>query len=449
MPKNQAVTRRTALRGLGAAVALPLLEAMTRGTPTARAADGGHPLRLAFVYVPNGVHMPDWTPRTTGAGFELPAILQPLQPFRDDLLVLSGLTLDAARAHGDGGGDHARAMAAFLTGRHPRKTGGADLRAGVSVDQLAAERVGKATRFPSLEIGCEGGTVGGACDHGYSCAYQTNLSWRGEATPAAKETDPRQLFERLFGGRPGGETDAARARRESGHASVLDFVAEDAGRLRAKLGTADRRKLDEYLTGVREVEQRLARAQPVAEVGQSKFTRPNGVPADFRDHLRLMADLLALAFQADLTRVATFVFANDGSNRSYHGIGVPEGHHDLSHHGGDPAKQAKVRAVNTFHVEQLAYLLGKLKSLPEGDGTLLDHSLILYGSGISDGDAHSHENLPILLAGRGHGAVVTGRHVRYPAETPLTNLHLSLLERLGVPLDAFGDSTGRLPGLGG
>jgi prepilin-type N-terminal cleavage/methylation domain-containing protein len=435
-----------------AAIALPLLKAMTPpgvAAVDAKAPAAVAPTRAAFVYVPNGVHMPAWTRAKVGAEFDLPPILAPLGAVRDDLLVLSGLALDPARAHGDGGGDHARAMAAFLTGAHPLKTNGADLRAGVSVDQVAADRIGKATRFPSLEIGCEGGKTAGACDHGYACAYQTNLSWRGESTPAAKEIDPRLVFERLFGGPDLTENEAARGRRERDRKSILDFVGEDAARVRGNLGAADRRKLDEYLAGVREVERRIALAQPAVEVGPTTYPKPVGVPADFRDHVRLMSDLLVLAFQADLTRVATFVFANDGTNRSYPGVGVPEGHHDVSHHGGDRTKQDKILAVNTFHVEQLAYLLGKLKVVPDGDGTLLDRCLILYGSGISDGDAHNHDDLPILLAGRGNGTVKGGRHVRYARETPLTNLYLSILDRLGAPVSAFGDSTGRLSRLEG
>jgi hypothetical protein len=383
--------------------------------------------------------MAAWTPAAAGSLSELPPTLTPLQPFRSDILVLSSLTLDPARAHGDGGGDHARAMAAFLTGRHPHKTNGADLRAGVSVDQLAARRMAGITRFASLEIGCEGGSSSGNCDHGYSCAYQTNLSWRGPATPAAKEIDPRLVFERLFG-------NAGRdsAQRERDDKSILDFVAEDARQLRSKLGVADQRKLEEYLSGVREIEQRIRLTQPTIEVGQTKYPRPIGVPSDYREHLRLMSDLLVLAFQADLTRVATFVFANDGSNRPYRALGVPEGHHDLSHHGGDRSKQAKIQKINRFHIEQFAYLLGKFQSIKEGDGTLLDHCLLVYGSGISDGDHHNHDDLPILLAGKGGGSLKTGRHIRYPKETPLTNLYLSLLDRMGVDLDSFGDSTGRL-----
>jgi hypothetical protein len=443
------ISRRTALRGLGASVALPLLDAMAPARSGAANPAAAGPTRAAFVYAPNGVHLPAWTPAATGGGFALPPTLAPLKAVRDDVLVLSGLALDAARAHGDGSGDHARAMAAFLTGTHPRKTNGTGLRAGISVDQLAAAAVGRTTRFPSLELGCEGSRSDGACDHGYSCAYQTNLSWRGDAAPAAKEIDPRLVFERLFGGPPADADDAARARRARERKSVLDFVGEDAARVRDALGAADRRKLDEYLTGVREVERRIARAQPAVEVGAATVAKPVGVPADFGAHARLMCDLLVLAFRTDSTRIATFVLANDGSNRSYPTLGVPDGHHDVSHHGGDATKQKKIQKINEFHVGLFAYLLEQLKAVPDGDGTLLDRCLILYGSGISDGDAHRHDDLPILLAGRGNGTVKPGRHVRFAREVPLTNLHLSILDRLAVRADAFGDSTGRVRELDG
>jgi hypothetical protein len=427
------------------AIALPLLEAMTPAR--AQAAGAKPPVRMAFLYVPNGIQMGDWTPKEVGADFVLPLVLEPLAAFKDDLLVLSGLTLDPARAHGDGGGDHARAMASFLTGRHPRKTDGADLRAGISVDQVAAQEVGRATRFPSLEIGCEGGNNAGQCDHGYSCAYQSNLSWRGESTPVAKEINPRLVFDRLFGGPPGGNGDEDRGSRQ--RKSVLDHVTEDARHFATVLGVSDRRKLDEYLTSVREVEQRVNRVRPARAAGKATYPRPLGIPVDYQEHLRLMSDLLVLAFQSDLTRVVTFVFANDGSNRSYRSIGVPDGHHDLSHHGGDETKRAKVREINRFHTSQFAYLLAKLKSIPEGDGTLLNYCMIAYGSGISDGNAHNHDDLPILLAGNGSGTIKTGRHLRFARETPLTNLYLSLLDRIGVTVASFGDSTGRLESLDG
>jgi hypothetical protein len=451
MRRTSIISRRTALKGLGVSIALPMLEAMRPWPSRAGSADRADaPLRVAFVYVPNGVHMPDWTPRATaGAGLDLPPILEPLRAVKDDVLVLSGLTLNPARALGDGGGDHARAMASFLTGRHPRKTDGADLQAGISVDQLAAREIGSSTRFPSLEIGCEGGRNAGECDHGYSCAYQSNLSWRGDATPVAKQINPRLVFDRLFGAPPGGgpgvDPDRANRRRKS----VLDFVGDDARRISRSLGAPDRRKLDEYLSGLRDVERRIDGARPRLAVGGLKLPRPLGIPADYREHLRLMADLLALAFQCDATRIATFVFANDGSNRSYPTIGVPDGHHDLSHHGGDPAKQQRIRAINRFHVEQLGYLLERLKSISEGTGSLLDHCLILYGSGISDGNAHAHDDLPILVAGRANRTIKTGRHVRYAKETPLTNLYVSILERLRIEVPGFGDSTGALTDLEG
>ena len=446
MRKPVRISRRTALKGLGVSLALPLLEAMDRQPVRASSAGGGSPpSRLAFVYVPNGVHTPDWTPRSLGKGFELSPILEPLHAVKDEILVLSGLSLNPARALGDGGGDHARAMASFLTGRHPRKTDGADLRAGVSVDQLAAQAIGRATRFPSLEIGCEGGRNAGECDHGYSCAYQSNLSWQGESTPVAKQINPRLVFDRLFGSPAGDEGGVDAARGDRRRKSILDFIGEDARQLHSVLGAHDRRKLDEYLNGVREIEQRIHSDRPVVDLRGMTHSRPLGIPADYQEHLRLMADLLVLAFQADLTRIATFVFANDGSNRSYRTIGVPDGHHDLSHHGGDADKQQRIRKINRFHTTQLAYLLAKLKSIPEGSGSLLDHCLIIYGSGISDGNSHAHDDLPILLAGRGNGTINAGRHIRFPKETPLTNLYVTMLDGLGVKGDRFGDSTGRLP----
>jgi hypothetical protein len=445
--KDLRLSRRTVLRGLGTAIALPWLEAMLPRTLLGAPAKAAAPRRMAFLYVPNGIDMANWTPAAEGALTTLPATLQPLAPFREELLVLSGLTLDKARPNGDGPGDHARAMASFLTGRQARKTHGADIRVGVSVDQFAAQRVGKATRFASLEIGCEGGKNSGNCDSGYSCAYSANLAWRTESSPVAKETNPRLVFERLFAA-PGRGDDKA-LRRERYKQSILDFVGEDARQLGNRLGGADRNKLDEYLTGLREIEQRLARVEKVEVGGAVTAARPTGIPKDYREHLRLMADMLALAFQADLTRFATFVLANDGSNRSYRDYGVPEGHHDMSHHGGSKEKKAKVQKINQFHIEQVAYLLGKLKAVKEGDGTLLDNCMIVYGSGIGDGNRHNHNDLPILLAGKGGGTLKAGRHVRYPNETPLMNLYLCMLDRVGVTVDSFGDSTGRLPSLEG
>jgi hypothetical protein len=444
---RRSVSRRAALRGVGVSVALPFLESLL-----GRAAAKPHaesPLRLAFVYAPNGKHMADWTPNAEGSNFELPSTLRPLKAVRDHVSVLSGLALRPAEPGTDGAGDHARAMSAFLTGRRPRKTSGSDVFVGVSVDQVAAMAIGRATRLPSLEVGCEGGKLAGTCDNGYSCAYQTNLSWRTPSTPMPKEVNPRVVFERLFGNQGRPEADAARAQRERDRSSVLDFVAEDARHLRDRLGGADRRKLDEYLTGVREVEQRIQRVQPTIAVGRDRLVRPTSVPENYADHARLLADLIALAFQADLTRVATFVLGNDGSNRSYREVGVSDGHHDVSHHGNDPAKFDKLRRINRLHVEQFAYLIERLKVASEVDRNLLDQCLIVYGSGISDGDRHNHGNLPTLLAGRGAGVHKGGQHIRYPDGTPLCNLYLSLLNRVGVRVSQFGDSTGRLSGLDG
>ncbi len=444
----RSITRRTILRGLGTALALPWLESML---PHAlAAAPSVAPKRMLFLYVPNGVHMQDWTPKTTGSDWELPYLLEPLKEFRQDFSILTGLTCDKARANGDGPGDHARAMSSFLTGRQARKTHGADIKVGVSVDQLAAQKLGNQTRFPSLEIGCEGGRLAGNCDSGYSCAYSNNLSWRGDSTPQPKEINPRQVFDRLFSSDNLKEAAEARARRERYRKSILDLVAEDASALKKDLGGADQRKLDEYLSGVREVELRLSKATG-DDTKEAKLpkdaVRPAGIPKVYEEHLRLMTDVLVLAFQGDVTRISTFVFANEGSNRSYSSIGVPEGHHDLSHHESKKDKQEKIKKINRFHLTQLAYLLGKLKGIKEGEKTLLDNCMIVYGSGNSDGNRHNHDDLPLLLAGKGGGTLTGGQHLRFRRETPLTNLYLSMLDRVEVKVSSFGDSTGRLSGL--
>jgi hypothetical protein len=446
------MSRRTILRGLGTAIALPWLEAMgpvASAAGTGASAASAAPRRMAFFYVPNGVHMPDWTPVGGGSALNLPEILRPLAPFHDDLLVLTGLTQDGAFAHGDGGGDHARSLASFLTGTHPLKTAGFGIKAGVSVDQLAASQVGKSTRFPSLELGIDRGAQAGNCDSGYSCAYSSNISWRSESTPMAKEINPQLVFERLFAGQLSTETAEAKARRQAYRKSVLDFALEDARLLRSKLGQVDRQKVDEYLTSVREIEGRLARVDKAVAVDLKGVKHPTGVPRENQEHIRLMFDVLALAFQTDSTRIATFVYANEGSTKSYKFIGVPEGHHDLSHHGKDADKQAKIKKINIYHIEQFAYFLQKLRSIREGEGTVLDHSMIVYGSGISDGDRHNHDDLPILVAGKGGGTLKGGRHLVYPKNTPLNNLYLSMLERVGMPGSRLGDSTGPLPKLDG
>lgn len=447
------IPRRLFLRGLGTAIALPMLDAMVPLRAVASIADKTKPpTRMAFMYVPNGAHMQDWTPSRVGADFDLTPTLRPLSPVKSDLLVLTGLTHDKGRTNSDGAGHHARGATVFLTGSQALKSEGAEIHAGVSVDQYAAKTVGKQTRFPSLELGTEAGRQAGKCDSGYSCAYSNNISWRDESTPTAKETNPRLVFERLFGSASKKERNESLAKRDRYKKSILDFVLEDAKSLSNRVNGNDRQKLDEYLTAVREIETRIERAErdtaasPIILPG---YERPEGIPASFEEHIRLMGDMMVLAFQSDVTRIATFMIANEGSNKPYPFIGVNNGHHELSHHQGDRNKQAKIAQINKFHIAQLSYVLQKLKSIPEGDGTLLDNCMVVYGSALSDGNAHNSENLPVLLAGRGGGTIRTGRHVKYEFETPMCNLLLSMLDRMGASADYFGDSTGRLVGLEG
>lgn len=447
MPNAKPISRRTVLRGLGVAVSLPWLEAMGPLAAWGETSESVKPApnRMAFLYVPNGINMADWTPPAEGATFDLPPTLQPLAPVQDRLLVLTGLTADKARPNGDGGGDHARALGAFLTGAQPRKTAGTDIRAGISADQVAAARIGDQTWLPSLEIGCEAGAMAGNCDSGYSCVYSSTMSWRSATQPLPKEVNPKAVFERLFSTTP----NAARAERDARRKSVLDFIREDSQDLAGRLSINDRRKLDEYFSAIRDIEQRISRSAKAPSLPTPGYQPPSGIPRQYEEHLRLMCDLIVLAFQADVTRVCTFVLANEGSNRSYSFIEVPEGHHELSHHGNDQTKKNKLHQINTFHVKQLAYLLDKLQSIPEGNGTLLDHAMIAYGSGNSDGNRHNHDDLPILLAGGGCGTLKSGRHIRYPNETPLTNLWLAMLNRMSVETAQLGDSTGVLQGLTG
>ncbi|AGA30072.1 DUF1552 domain-containing protein [Singulisphaera acidiphila] len=442
------ISRRTVLRGLGTVVSLPFLEAMRPqllANAAAAAGQAASPRRLAFIYVPNGAIMDDWTPTSEGAGFELPAILQPLAPYRDEMLVLSELTCDKARPNGDGAGDHARASSAFLTGCQARKTAGANFRSGISADQVVATRLGDRTRLSSLELGIERYRGTGNCDSGYSCVYEHTMSWRSSTSPLPNEVDPRLVFERLFSDQ---SNDPGRLKRNRLRASVLDAVIADARGLEGRLGGADRQKLDQYLTCVRELELRIARAESLPPIQPpAGAVRPESVPADLAEHFHLMCDLMVLAFQTDVTRVATCMFGREGSELRYKMVGVSEGHHELTHHRGDPDKIDKVRSINTFHIQQFAYLIGKLKSIPEGEGTLLDNCMIAYGSGNSDGNRHTHDNLPILVAGKGGGSLKTGRHIRFPKETPVNNLWLSLLDRMGARLEQLGDSTGHLEGL--
>lgn len=436
MSDQAKISRRKVLRGLGMSLTLPWLEAMgplnswASDVPPSNAA----PNRIAFLYVPNGMIMPDWTPKTEGADFELTPILEPLSAIRESLTVLSGLTTHPGSS-GDGG--HARAMGGYLTGTLINKSEGAGMRAGISVDQVAAARLGDRTRVPSLQIGCEQGAMAGNCDNGFSCVYTSSMSWKSATQPLPKEVDPVLVFERLFGSITAGQ----RSRLQS----VLDFVREDSRDLQTRLGANDRRKLDQYFTALREVELQLARVQKMPASGRPMATKPVGIPTDYQEHIRLMCDLVVLAFQADVTRIVTFMFANELSNRPYPVLGISEGHHDLTH--GNDTK--KVRSINCFHSSQLGYLLGKLQSIPEGDGTLLDHCMVVYGSGLSSGLHHYYDNLPILLAGKGCGTVRPGRHIRYPKGTPLSNLWMSMLERMDAKAQAMGDSTGSLSGLSG
>jgi hypothetical protein len=440
------LSRRTVLRGLGAAVALPALDAMT---PAFADPAASRPLRLAFTYVPNGVILPDWTPKGTGGEFELSRILKPLEPVRDDLLVLSGLAHHNAAALGDGPGDHARAGACFLTGVHPRKTAGADIQNGPSADQIAARVVGAETRLPSLELGCEESRTVGNCDSGYSCAYTNSISWRSATSPMPPETNPRSAFERLFGLEDVPLSPEQRARRTQQRRSILDMVGERTRQIVTGLGPSDRRKMDEYLYAIREIERRLDRADRDGEAVPPGVEKPSGIPATFAEYVALMFDLQVVAFQADVTRVVTMMIGREGSLQSYPEIGVPDSHHPLTHHRGNPEFVEKVARINAFHLELFAHFVEKLAATPDGEGRLLDRTIVVYGSAISDGDRHTHDDLPLLLAGGGGAGVQTGRHVVFAKDTPLTNLYLTLLDRVGVRPESIGDSTGRLEHLSG
>jgi hypothetical protein len=445
---NPAQSRRRFLRGLGTLIALPAMESLA---PPVLAAGGAGlkpqgPLRMAFIYSPNGRNMQHWTPVKDGAGYELTNSLKPLEKLKDTFQVITGLKHDKASANGDGGGDHARANATFLTGMQARKTAGADIRAGVSVDQIAAGAVGQVTRLPSLELSCDAARGAGSCDSGYSCAYQFNLAWKTENMPLAPERDPKLAFERLFTNGLAGEADAARAKREFYNKSILDFVNEDARTLQKHLGSTDRRKLDEYLSSIRDIERRLTSADKVAKE-MPAYNKPTGIPDSYEQHIRIMFDLMTLAFQTDTTRISTFLLAHDGSNRTFPEIGVNEQHHGISHHQNNADRLEKIAKIDEYYCRQFAYFLEKLKGVQEGSGSLLDNCMIVYGGGISDPDRHSHRDLPVILAGGGGGTLKTGRHVRV-SEEPMCNLYLSMLDRMGVKEQRFGDSTGRLTTIG-
>jgi hypothetical protein len=445
---NLSLERRTFLRGLGTAIALPFLDAMVPAF--ARAAATKPPCRMAFVYVPNGIIMDAWTPVTEGQiaalPAELPRISASLAAYREDIMMLGGLTCNGGRALGDGGGDHGRAGAAYLTACHPKKTAGKDIHTGISVDQIAAQHIGSETKFASLELGCEDGLQGGNCDSGYSCAYTNSISWRSPSSPMPPEVRPRAVFERLFGSDDFDQDPVRRARQISYQASILDMVLSNAQRLKNTLGATDRMKLDEYLFAIRDIENRIQKTEKQNAMVKipTVIEPPSSVPDNMAEHSKLMFDLMTVAFQTNMTRVMTMLMATEASTRSYREIGVAEGHHGLTHHQGDKDKIEKVTQINRFHVEQFAYFLGKLKATQDGDGTLLDHSMIVYGSGLSDGNQHLHENLPTVLAGRGCGTLTPGRHVKYAAETPMANFFVAMLDRMGVAVDKIGDSTGEI-----
>lgn len=442
---RKALPRRTILRGLGAAVALPLLDGMVPALTALTKSAAKPKTRLGFMYIPMGAVMSNWTPAAEGGAFELTPILQPLAPFRDRLVVLSNLDNKPAVALlGEPAGGHGRIGGAFLTGVHAKPTEGADFAAGVSVDQIAAAHLGRETQLASLELGLETSGLAGACDVGYSCAYVNTICWRSATTPLPMENNPRAVFERLFG--DSDSTDAAaRLARIAKDRSVLDSVTQTVADLQNSLGRRDRAKLGEYLEAVRDVERRIQKAEAQSDKELPAFERPAGsVPASFEEYAKLMLDLQVLAYQSDLTRVSTFMVAKELSSRTYPEIGVPDQHHPLSHHQNDPAKLAKLTKLNTFHMGLFAYYLERLKATADGDGCLLDHVMIVYGSGMSNSNLHVPHKLPLLLVGGGAGQISGGRHLRFPDETPLTNLYLTLLDKIGVPMERVGDSTGKI-----
>ncbi len=441
---KKAIPRRAFLRGIGATLSLPLLEAMVPAFASSLDTQNGPVVRLAFAYVPNGVIMEKWTPTAEGAGFELTPTLQPLAPFRDRMLVFSGLAHNTGLAYeGEGAGDHARASAVFLTGVHPKKTEGFDLHSGISLDQLVGKEFGKHTQLSSLELAIDTTEVVGTCDNGYSCAYSNTLCWRSATTPVPMENQPRAVFERLFGDSESTDP-SVRLNRIQEDRSILDSLMEGVARMLTRLGPSDRSKLTEYLDAVHDVERRIQMAEEQSARELPRLDRPAGVPATFDEHAKLMFDLQVLAFQSDLTRVATFMMGQEQTTRVYRELGIADAYHPLTHHQHDPKKIAQVERIDLFHTKLFAYFLEKMQATRDGDGTLLDHSVIVYGSALSDGNMHVHNDLPILLVGGAAGKIKGGRHLRYPQDTPTTNLYLNLLDKLGMPLEAFGDSTGKL-----
>jgi hypothetical protein len=450
-PRRDGLSRRHFLRGLGASVALPAFASL--GVPrllASEAAGGlattaaGAPLRAAFVYFPNGAIPASWWPEGEGTDFQFKKTLQPLEPLKGLVQVVGGMNHKTAEGGPDGAGDHARGNGTFLTGVRLKKSA-TDIRAGVSIDQVIARQVGHLTRFPSLELSCDAGRKAGACDSGYSCAYQYNLAWSSPTTPMPPESNPRLAFERLFGTGKPGERRANLQRRRQEQRSILDFALEDARSMKRRLGSEDAKKLDQYLGGIREIETRIEKAERLGDVRDPQVETPEGVPLDYAEYVQLMFDMLILAFQTDSTRVATLMLAHDGSNRSFDHIGISEGHHDLSHHQNRPEWVGKVADIDLWYVRQFARFLEKIQATQDVDGkSLLHNSMIVYGSGNADANRHTHDNLPVVLAGAGGGTLTPGRYVKHGSK-PFTNLYLSLADRMGLrELERFGDSDGRL-----
>jgi len=434
------LSRRTLLRGLGATLALPVLDSMIPAL-SALANTGAAPVkRLGVFYVPNGMSMPYWFPKTEGPLTEMPPTLQSLAAFKDRVLLCGGLADEPANRV-KGGGDHARSAGTFLTGVPFKLTSGADVYGSISMDQIAAKQFSKETQLASLELGIESNAMLGSCDGGASCAYTNTIAWSSETTPLPIENDPRAVFERLFG--TSGSTDkVARLARIEQDRSILDFVGQQINSLQRRIGPGDKVRVTEYLDSVRDVERRIQMAEQQNSRELPVVDQPIGIPADYAEHARLMMDMLALAYQTDLTRVSTFMLAKEVSGRSYPEIGVADSHHPVSHHQDEPAKLERLYKINEYHFRQFAYLVDKLSKLPDGDGNMLDHTLFLYGTGISDSNTHFHDDLPIALVGGKAAGIRGGRYVRYPKGTPLTNLHVTILQNMGVPVEHMGDSTG-------
>jgi hypothetical protein len=444
--RKLALDRRTVLRGLGASLALPLLDGMIPALTAQNRTAAQSINRLGIVYLPNGIRMEHWTPAAEGSGFELTPILEPLRAHRGRLTVISGLTQNNGA---QSTGFHARASTKFLTGVVPKFTQGSEVEAGVSMDQIAARELGQHTQLASLELALESGESGaGSCDVGFSCTYTSTISWSAAGTPLPMEYNPRAVFERLFGDTTTTDS-AARLARIRDNRSVLDSVTEKIARLQRRFGPGDSAKLDQYLEAIRDVERRIQKSEEQSSRELPLLEQPVGVPVSFMDHAQLMYDLQVLAYQSDLTRVITFMIGREFSGRSYPEVGAPDAHHPTSHHQNDRTKLAQLTKINTYHALLFSEFLDKLASTKEGDGTLLDHSMIVYGAGMSDGNAHSNRNLPILLAGGGAGRLEGGRHLRYAEDTPLSNLHITLLDKLGVRVDRIGDSSNAIKELAG